>query len=99
MLRSLSAHPRGISHDSLSQVASGSAEVVVRAFLVEHGVLAWRDENLARLEAWWLYESEHLTHLASEAELETFHPQFLYTCFALATIANRYADYRAEKEL
>ncbi|SMY00595.1 hypothetical protein BLIN101_03455 [Brevibacterium linens] len=52
VLRSLIAHPGGISHDSLSQVASGSSEVVVRAFLVEHGVLAWRDENLARLEAW-----------------------------------------------
>lgn len=52
VLRSLIAHPGGISHDSLSQVASGSSAVVVRAFLVEHGVLTWRDENLARLEAW-----------------------------------------------
>lgn len=46
----------------------------------------------------WLYESEHLSALASEAEVEIFHPQFLNTCFALATIANRYADYSDEKE-
>lgn len=46
----------------------------------------------------WLYESEHLNDLASEAEVETFHPQFLFTCFALATIANSYADYRDEKD-
>lgn len=98
---------RNFDSDYAVDVVTDSVNELVRCDEIEAEVgdeLIASARDAARLEPdtqsfrTWLYESEHLTDLASEAEVETFHPQFLYTCFALATIANSYADYRDERE-
>jgi integrase len=52
MLRALLGNPQNISHTTLDAMGSHAATRAVRSLLVEHSVLARRDEHLAQLEAW-----------------------------------------------
>lgn len=52
MLRALLGNPDNINHAALDAMGNHSATRTVRSLLVEHGVLARRDEHLAQLEAW-----------------------------------------------
>lgn len=91
-------HAVGVVRDSIDDLVASDEIAAVHG---DELIVAARDA--ANLEpdtqsfGALLYESEHLNDLASEAKVETFHPQFLYTCFALATIANSYVDYCDEK--
>lgn len=72
LLRGLGDRSINLHHDALDTAPSSQAREHIRELLIAHGLLPWRDPDLARFEAWLRQHLELIEDSAARRPVEQF---------------------------